>query len=606
MTKLNISESDFSKLKENFKDFLKDQDTFTDYNFEGSGLSILLDILAYNSHYLAVTANLALSETFLDSAVQRNSVVSRAKEIGYLPRSKVASKATITISFSVTGNPDQYTIPKNTKFASTVGNVSYTFVTDHDCLIENDGNDVFSQTIEIYQGKFAAFQYTVNANDTSQRFTVPSLDADKTFLTVLVKDNETVVDWTPWESVETIEIGNITDQSEVYFLKEAFDGFYEVYFGDGIIGKKLKNNNLVRLEYLITDGPDADNSRSFVLASALSGTSNISITTVDISSGGGEKESVDSIKFLAPFYYQAQARAVTENDYKALIKNKFSSVDDVAVWGGEKNDPPFYGKVFIAIKPTTGDTLSVNLKQTITDDIIARYNVIGIRPEIVDPDYTDVVVSTVVTYNARLFNNQTALDLEGDVRDSIENFFDTAANKFGKPLHFSKLVKAIEDTSPLIIGSITNLVLEKNKKIFSGNTSGTYTYKFNNSLAPGSILSNDFVSDAVQVRIKDTRDSVTSIEGTLKLYRASDSVFIKNVGTVDYNTGTIVIENIKIASVIDDPVQKRLKLQASPGPLIDINNPDRVFLDDNVYTNDREQIITLEDTIITLIADNSV
>lgn len=605
MAKLNISESDFSKLKENFTNFLKDQDTFTDYNFQGSGLSILLDVLAYNSHYMSIYSNLALSETFLDTAIQRNSVVSRAKEIGYLPRSKAASKATITISFTVTGNPDQYVIPKNTKFASTVGNTSYIFVTDKECMVENV-NNTFTQTINIYQGKFVSFQYEANANDTSQRFVVPSLDVDKNFLTVLFKDNDTVTEWTPWASVENVEIGDLTDQSEVYFLKEAFDGFYETYYGDGIIGKKLQNGNLIRLEYLITDGPLANNSRTFVLSGSLPSTSNISITTVDISSGGAEKESVDSIKFLAPFYYQSQGRAVTESDYKALIKNKFSSVDDVAVWGGEKNDPPFYGKVFIAVKPTTGDILSTNLKQTITDDIVARYNVIGIRPEIVDPDYTKVIVTTKVSYNGRLFNNQTAIDLEGDIRDSIEAFFDSAANKFGKPLYYSKLVKAIEDTSPLIVGSITNFVLEKTKKIFSGNTAGTYVYNYNNSLTPGSILSNNFVSDAVTVKIKDVRDSITSITGILKVYKVSDNTFVRNTGTINYNLGIVTIDNIRIANIIDDPVEKRLKIQASPGPLIDINNPDRVFLDDNIYTNSREQIITLNDTVITLIADNNV
>lgn len=605
MTNLNISESDFSKLKENFKSYLKNQDIFNDYNFSGSGLSILLDVLAYNSTYMTMYANLALSETFLDSAVQRNSVVSRAKEIGYLPRSKTAARAAITISFTVSGNPDQYVIPKNTKFSSTIGNISYAFVTDKECMVDNV-NNTFSKTLNIHQGKFVSFQYEANANDTSQRFVVPSLDVDKNFLTVLLKDNNTSPSWVPWESVDNVEIGDLNSDNKVYFLKEAFDGFYEVYFGDGIIGKKLQNGNLVRLEYLITEGPTANNSRTFSLSGALPGTSNVSILTVDISSGGAEKESVESIKFLAPFFYQSQARAVTENDYKALIKNKFSQVDDVAVWGGEKNDPPFYGKVFISIKPTTGDTLSANLKQTIGDDIVAKYNVIGIRPEIVDPDYTKVIVSTVVSYNSRLFNNQSGIDLEGDIRESIESFFDSAANKFGKPLYYSKLVGAIESASNLIVGSITNTVLEKNKKIFSGNTAATYVYKFNNSLTPGSILSNNFVSDNVTVKIKDARDQIGAVTGTLKLYKVSDGTFIKNIGIVDYNLGDVTIVNIRISNIIDDPVEKKLKIQVSPGPLIDINNPDKVFLDDNIYTNSREQIIVLKDTVITLIPDNTV
>lgn len=609
---LNVSESDFSTIKQNLKDFLKNQSQFLDYNFEGAAISVLLDILSYNTHIMAAHANLAFAESFLDSAVLRGSVVSRAKELGYTPRSKSSASADIQVSFTVTGNPTQYVIPKNTKFNATSNGITYQFVTDHDCLIENV-NNTFTQVIKIHQGKFTTFQYTVDLNDASQRFVIPSLDADTKFLTVLFKDNITVQEWTPYSLADLISgsFDNL-NEAQIFFLKESFDEFFEVYFGDDIVGKALKNNNLIQLEYLITDGALANGAKSFSLASVLTNVNSLSITTIDSATGGDDKESIDSIKFLAPFFYASKGRAVTEDDYKAIIKNQYSNVDDVAVWGGQKNNPPFYGKVFVAIKPKAGQFLSIIEKETIQNDIVSKFNVVTIRPEIVDPDYILVSVNTVINYNGRLFNPTSGIDLNQIVHDAITNFFLSSANRFGQTLYFSKLVKTIDESSPLILNSITNLTLEKQKQVFLG-ISGNYEFDFNNAIAPGSVLTNEFIINGQTWRIKDIPNAtVPPTSGTLAVFRMGNQnniIFLtQNTGTIDYTTGKINIVNIKINSVVDNPSAGLLTMQVSPGAIPDIAHPDIVYLDDNIYANGREQIITLKSNAITitLIPDNTV
>jgi len=462
---LPVSEADFTTIKENLKIYLKNQQQFQDFNFEGSAISVLLDILAYNTHMSASHANMVFAETFLDSAAIRGSVVSRSKELGYTPRSKSAAKANVTISFSVTGNPSQYILPKGTKFLSTSGATSFIFVLDHDVIIDNN-NNTFSTTIDIYQGKFNTFTYTVNLNDASQRFIIPSLDADTNFLTVLFKENDSIPDteYAPWQYSKNVAIGSLNSNSTVFFLQEDFDENFEVYFGDGVIGKALTNGNMIQLSYLITDGADANAAgsvASFTLNSTLTNTSNIHIITNTAAIGGADKESIESIKFLAPFYYAAQNRAVTEHDYIALIKSTYSQVEDVAIWGGEKNDPPYYGKVFIAIKPQTELVLTPAEKLSMQNDILARYSVMSIRPQIVDPEYINVSVDTTVLYNSKLFDPTGNINLSQIVTDAVSNFFTSQTNRFGQPLYYSNLQSAISNSSPLITSNILTLNLPK-------------------------------------------------------------------------------------------------------------------------------------------------
>jgi len=610
--KLNVSEADFLTIKNNLKAHLKNQTEFVDYNFEGSAMNTLLDILAYATHYNTVHTNLAFGEMFLDSAVQRGSVVSRAKELGYLPRSKVAAKAIIRLSFSVAGNPSQYVLPKGTKFTSTSAGNTYTFVTAQDQIINNNGSNIFSDYVEIYQGNFATYSYTVNLNNANQRLIIPSKDIDKRFLAVFHKDTALTNDYNEYSFVDNLSIDKFDDKTQVYFLKESFDGFYEVYFGDGVIGKALENGNIVEFSYLLTDGAEANGAKSFSSAFTLPGVSGVSIITEDIASGGGERESIESIKYLAPFYYQSQGRAVTEDDYKSLILNNYPDIEDITVWGGEKNIPPFYGKVFIAIKPTENTFFSNAAKQAIQNDIISKYNIVSVRPEIVDPDYIDVAVNCVVTYNGRLYNRLSGTTLDQDIRDTIIEFFNAQTNKFAQPLYYSKLVAAIDGTSSLILNSVTNLTLEKFKEIYTG-VSGTYTYTFNNSIHPGSLTSNEFIIGGITYKFSDIPNSRgPHSTGTLGIYRTTDSgtrVYLtREAGTLNYNTGEISINNIKFDSIVGDAINKRLIIKVSPGAFANEQNPTSIYTDYNVYTNERDQIIRLKENEITLtlLPDNSV
>lgn len=593
-TSLKTSEADFFKLKNSLVEFLKTKPDFTDYEFDGSALNILTDVLAYGAHIQAAHANLVFSESFLDSAQQRSSVVSHAKQLGYVPRSKVAAYARLQISFTVTGNPSQYVIPKNTRFGSTISNVTYYFVTVTDTIIENNGSNLFVGELLVYQGKYTEFNYTVNTNE-NQRFLIPSDSVDTRFLSVSVANNSSA-QFVEYSYSEELNLGDLGPNTNTYFLQESYDGFYQVYFGNGTIGKSVSPGNIVKLNYIITDGKDANGARSFSLASSLSGTSNISITTLDFAQNGSDKETVDSIKYLAPFFYQAQKRAVTENDYKAILKATYSDIDDVAVWGGEKNIPPFYGKVFLAVKPKNSTFFSNFIKQSIQNNIISKFNVLSIRPEIVDPDYIDVSVRTVVTYDSKLYKPGSSINLESSIESTITSFFASETNKFGNPLYYSKLVSAIDSISPIIKNSVTNITLEKSAELYLG-ASATYTFEFNNFLHPGSLTSNEFIIDGVTWKLRDIPNSGgPHLTGDLAIYRkvGNNTIYLtRNAGTINYNTGELSLTNFKVSSLVNQSDLGRIYISVSPGAFQDSENPTTAYTDYNVYTNERDQIIRL-------------
>jgi hypothetical protein len=535
---------------------------------------------------------MVFAETFLDSAQLRGSVVSRAKELGYTPRSISASSAVITISFTVAGNPSQYTIPKNTTFTAGVSGSAYNFVLDHEVLVLNV-NNTFTTTIKVLQGLFTTFTYVTDLTNASQRFSIPSTNADTKSLTVTVDDVQ-------WQYSKDVELSQMDSSTEMFFLKEAFDGFFEVYFGDGVIGKALTQGNVVKLTYLLTSGASANQAGSkgvFTLSSSLSSTSNVSIVTVSTAQGGADQESIESIKYLAPFYYSSQGRAVTEPDYKSLIKTTYANVEDVTVWGGQKNDPPYYGRVFIAIVPQTETTLSPTEKLAIQDDLLTKLNIVGITPVIVDPDYIKVGVDVVILYNSTLFNPRGNINLSGAVSTSITNFFDSQVNKFGQDLLYSQLVDAIDNTSDLIAGSIVNLTMTKTTPVFAG-VAATYTFNFNNAIYPGSLASSTLVIDSQNYHILDVPTGPLPYQaGTLSIFKTNTdgtTTFLSvAAGTVDYVNGTITLKNIRIDTILEDPIFKNLSITVSPGPVAQPQDPTKVYVDQNVYTNKQSQVVTM-------------
>ena len=603
---LIVQSADYTDIKADLIDFMSNQSVFQDYNFEGSGLNTLISLLAYNTHYNATHSNLTFSEAFLDSAQIRSSVVSRAKEFGYTPRSMTASKAVIDVTFTVANSPDSYIIPKNTKFTATnTDGSTFYFVTTHDCQVDRNPNDTYTKRIEVIQGSFVNYSYIAQGNDTSQKFVVPARNVDTSTLTVRVKNTQASSSSTTFFNFKDYNFNEILPDSPVYFIQENFEGFYEIQFGDDVIGKSIVNNNEVQLEYLITSGRDGNGIGTMSLASSLPNVGSFSLSVFSRASGGGDRESKDSIKKLAPLFYASQNRAVNSNDYTVLVKKQFADIDDVSVWGGEDNDPPFYGKVFMAVKPKDTNTFTNTRKETIQSNLQRNFGIVAIRPEIVDPDYTFVSVNTVVTYDTKNRSTSAQNTLTQDIKTAIQNYFDSQVNRFGQSLYYSGLVKAIDNSNSMILNSVTNLKLEKTNEI-TPNISNRYEFNFNNAIHPGSVRSNDFVVNGLIWSIKDRPGGAGPHNvGTIEVFRTNSQgkrIFLtRQGGTIDYNSGKIVIENIVIQSIVGDPRFRLLTVMVSPGSFANMDSPETVYTDYNVYTNGRDQIISLKsDDAITI------
>ena len=363
--RLNVTELDFDNIKTNLKTFMRNQDEFTDYDFEGSGINALMDLLAYNTHYLAMNVNMAANEMFLDTASIRSTVVSHAKTLGYTPNSARAPIGTIDVTLNNIGGLVTAIIPAETVFTSTVDDVSYQFVTisEHTTNISN-GQLSFSN-IPIYEGTYTKNRYTVDTKNVDQKFKITSDRADTTTLTVQVFSSADSTSFNTYTLAT--DITQVGSTSEVYFLQECDDGKFEVYFGDGIVGKAVSDNNVVVLSYVVTNKQEANGATTFNTTATISGITDITVATVSAASGGSEPESIQSIKLNAPLDYAAQGRAVTPEDYKAIIPKVYSNTKSVQVWGGEDNSIAVYGRTYISIVPTAG-VITASAKETIVND----------------------------------------------------------------------------------------------------------------------------------------------------------------------------------------------------------------------------------------------
>ena len=599
--------SDFSAIQAQIISYLKNQSQFTSYNFSGSALSLFTEILSYNTAIAAATANLSFNEAFLDTANQRSNVVSQAKSIGYIPRSATAPTAQINILLTVSGNPEQYLLPAGTAFSTNIDTTSYTYVTTQDYVLKNVSN-TFSGQINIVQGVLTSFRYVVDTSLPQQRFTIPSQDVDLDYLSVTWKNQSTDSLYTPLESANSIGFGKINSETLVYFVQEAFDGYFDVSFGDGIFGKALGNGNIVLLNYLITNEDASNGAMSFSLSSSLSNVTSISIDTVSNAVGGSQRETVDSIKFLAPLVYQAQDRAVTSSDYTALLKNNLGNINDVTCWGGELQNPPFYGKVFIAIAPVGDIQFTVSQKDNIISAFLSNYNIVGVRPTIVDPNYLFVNVDTTIRYNAKLFNANSNISLQSDITTAITNFFNTSVNKFGQNLYFTQLTTAINAVSPVIETNITNLTLQRELEIVP-SVATQYLFNFNNAIAPNSVASNQIVIGSNNYFMLDLPQGTAPFTtGNIAIYSLNgDTIqyFDTNVGTVNYNTGVVNIPNLKIDNITLDPIDQLLVMSIAQGSITDAANHTVIVTDNSVYCNGREDIIVLGTITVSLVGDQS-
>ena len=571
--RLRVTELDFDDIKTNLKTFLKGQTEFKDYDFEGSGMSVLLDLLAYNTHYLAFNANMLANEMFLDSAALRSSIVSHAKMLGYTPQSPTAPKATIDVTLNNT-SLSTASITAGTKFSTTVNGTTYNFVSKSDVSTTSvDGVLKFSN-LEIFEGTYVTNKYIASPSDVDQKFTIPSNRVDTSTLTVKVQDSATDTDTNTYTLAT--DITQITDTSTVYFLKEVENGEFEVEFGDGVIGKGLSEGNVVVLQYVITNKDEANGASSFTAPSAISGVTDITVATVSNAAGGGEAESLASIKYNAPLDYATQGRAVTGSDYKVKVKDLFPAATTIQVWGGEDGNASSstaeYGKVFISIKQSSGANLTTTQKTNIVDGL-KKLKVASVTPVIVDPETTFIFVTTRFKYDSSETTKDVS-DLVSDVTTTLQNFNTSELNKFDTVFRYSKVVALIDGTNKAIDSNITTIQLAQ-KFTPTLNSSTNYTLEFNNALynphsghnsSSGGIVSStgfNVGSDGNEYFFDDDG------EGNLRRYYfvGSTRTYADNTaGTVTYSTGTVAINALNITGVsnVDGETSTQIRLVVKP------------------------------------------
>ena len=551
--KLTVSDLDFDRIKDNLKTFLRSQAEFSDYDFEGSGFSILLDLLAYNTHYLGFNANMLANEMYLDSADIRKNIVSIAKMLGYTPTSAKAPTATINILIN-NASGASVTMDKGTVFTSSISGTSYQFVTNAShTLTPLNGVYQFS-SITIYEGTLTTFKYTVNTSDPDQRFIIPSSNADTTTLRVQVQNSSS--DTTTATYTLATGITSLDETSRVYFLQEVEDGKFEVYFGDGVIGKALADGNIVILEYVVTNKTEANGASTFALSGAIETFSDVTITTVSSAQGGAEPQGKESIKFNAPLQYSAQDRAVTTSDYESLVQTIYPNAQSVSAWGGEDDETPVYGVVKIAIKAASGSTLTDATKQSIITQL-KKYNVASVVPEIIDPETTSLLITSNVKYDEKA-TTKTADTLKSEITTALSNYSSNTLQKFDSMFRYSKVVELIDDVDTSILSNITTLRIRKNFTPTIGSST-RYDVYFRNSLynphsghksASGGILSS--------TGFKVTGDTTTVYylddDGTGNVRRfyfvGSVRTYVNNTqGTIDYSTGQITINSLNVSNV---------------------------------------------------------
>ena len=550
-TNLNVTELDFEDIKSNLKNFLKKQTVFNDYDFDGAGLNVLLDVLAYNTHYNAMAAHLALNEAFLDSAQIRGNAVSRARMLGYVPASQLAPKATINIVVDVTNEtgtkPTNLALPRGTKLTTTVDGETFQFVTLSTQTATITNNTYTYTNVEIAEGTFNSIKYRIDNDISNQKFQIPHKNVDTSTLRTRVQANEESTSFDIYTLFTTLL--NVDSSTKTYHLQENSNGFYEIYFGDGVTGAKPTNNNIVTLDYVFSSGVEANGAKTFTLNDSLGGFSNVTITTVSNASGGADQETLESIRFNAPLTFTSQNRAVTSDDYRAIIQREFSNISAISTWGGEDQANPDYGKIFIAIKPKTADLLTESEKAKITGSILKGKNVVSITPEVVDPNYSFLELDVAFKYNPNL-TDRTAVDLKSVVSDTIDDYSLNELNKFDGVFRHSALLRAIDASDPSILNSTVRPFLFKTLtpiNTASNNFSLTYPGSF---YVPNGVDESVISSTAVTIGGVTTFFADKAIAGSANrqifAFRLQDTTkvtTIDNCGTVNPTEGTIVLNN---------------------------------------------------------------
>jgi hypothetical protein len=594
---LKLDALDFQGIKTNFKSYLQAQDQFRDYNFEGSGLNVLLDLLAYNTYYNSFYLNMVAAESFLTTAQKRNSVVNLAKSLNYTPRSVTSASISGTATLTVTGAPTSVTIPAYTSFRGTVDGKAFNFLNTSSVIITPLAG-VYSATMTLKEGRYINRRYSVNLNDSDQRFLIPNKDVDTSTLTVSVLNSSVDSTTRTFSKVESlVEVASTT---RVYYIEEVEDGQFEIKFGDGVFGVALDAGNIVVLEYLVSNGTGANDIQTLTYADAISGVTSISFASTSPATGGADRETINQIKFNAPKAYEAQNRVVTADDYKTLMLQQ-STVESCVVWGGEDNDPPTYGKVFIAVKPTVGDVLTATEKLNLINSVINPKKVLTVSTELVDPEYTYIIIDVIVKY----LSDSTILsaaEIQQFVIDTIKTYNTDEINQFSKYFRYSKLSRLIDTTERSILSNVMSARMRKEIDVQLG--AGTrYEISFSNAIdnatngrptthpygVGNKITSNAFTLGGFSNCFLEDNNGVIRIYRVLGIENIGVSI---NAGSINYTTGKIILTSFAPTAFNDGSTT--LKITAVP------QDKDILPL--------RSQIISIRDAdiTVTMLDDKSI
>ena len=579
--RLEVTEFDFDEVKENLKIFLSAQDEFTDYDFEGSGMNILLDVLAYNTHYLGFNANMLANEMFLDSASLRSSIVSHSKTLGYVPTSPRAAKAIIDVNLNT--NQTSITMPAGTVFNSTVDDVSYQFTTITDVTKSNTGGRIPFLNTDVYEGTYISTRYTVNSSNIDQRFLLTDNRADTSTLTVKVQTSSS--DSTTTTYTEATDITQVSATSNVYFLQEVESGLFEVYFGDGIIGTELSDDNIIILTYVVSNKRKGNGAALFTNNAAIGGVTDVSVATVGAASAGSERESLQSIKYNAPLSYASQGRCVTAEDYKVYTKRYFPNTQSVSVFGGESGSydsslgavsTPEYGKVFISIKSTTGNNLTPTEKTTLIGNL-APFTVASITPVIVDPQTTRLILNVSFKFDSSK-TTETESSLAAKVISDLRSYNASTLTKFDSAFRHSKITGIIDDADSAISSNITNVTLSHNLSP-TLNAATNYTIQLNNKFYnphSGHASDGGGILSSTGFKVSGNTTNVQFFDddgsGNIRRYYVVSGVrqYQDNTaGTITYSTGEIKINSINITSIenVDGAASTIIRLTVIPDSL---------------------------------------
>ena len=552
---INITDLDFEEVEASLKEYLKGQTVLKDYEFEGSNLSLLTDLLAYSAHTSAFNANMVASEMFLDTAQIRKNVVSRAKELGYTPSSRTAAKASFDLTVNDPrvgiGIPSSLTMLRGHEFTTVFDGTSYTFISLDNATIAPTGTTFIFKDLEVYQGQLSTDIYRFNSQIANQRFPLLNTNVDTTTIKINITSNNTVTNWSL-----AGDLTGISSTSEVFYLQENDDGLFEVYFGDDIIGQQPKDSDLISISYLVTDSEHANGASIFGMATSINGNSDVTFTNTVSASGGKDIETADQIKFSASKFYTSQNRLVTVSDYKAKLQDLYPGADSIAVWGGEDHDPISYGKVFVSIKPSQySNNLTTAEKDTLKKSL-KDLSILTVRPEVIDAAILEILITSNFKYDPTK-TSQTKSALETLVTAAIVSYDNQNLSGFDTLFRQSQLSAKIDNAETSILSNITKIKLKKNLTTTTDGTAAAYTLDFGNALynphadhnkAGGGILTTTgfYISGDATEYFYDDDGS-----GTVRRYYTSGTTRVykdNTAGTINYSLGKITIDSLITSS----------------------------------------------------------